>query len=69
MVAVTSKLTWLMFLFNDLQKQFEATILLFDNHATLHTATNHMYHEHTKDIELNFQVVREKVQAGVIITN
>eukprot|EP00257_Ricinus_communis_P018410 XP_015577124.1 uncharacterized protein LOC107261550 [Ricinus communis] len=68
MAAATCELTWLKFLFNDMQVSVGPAMLLCNNQAALHIAANSVYHERTKHIELDCHVVREKVQAGQIIT-
>lgn len=68
MAAATCELTWLRYLFNDLQVSLGPVKLFCDNQAALHIAANPVYHERTKHIELDCHVVREKIQAGQIIT-
>jgi heme/copper-type cytochrome/quinol oxidase subunit 2 len=54
MVAVTCELTWLIFLFDDLQVHiWDQLILYCDNQVALHIAANHVFHERTKYIELD----------------
>ncbi|CAL8122960.1 unnamed protein product [Prunus armeniaca] len=69
MAATTCELTWLRYLLQDLQVEHrQPATLLCDNKATLHIATNPVYHERTKHIELDCHTVRERIQNGEIQT-
>lgn len=42
------------------------TPLMCDNKATRLIATNHVYHEQTKHVELDCYFVRERIQSGEV---
>ena len=60
MAPATCELTWLRYLFNDLQVHLKIITLFCDNQAALCIAANPVYHERTKHIKLVCHVVREK---------
>ena len=69
MATTCLEITWLCYILNDLKViQDKPTILNCDNEAALHIAANPMFHEHTKHIEINCHIVREKLQAVIIST-
>ena len=66
--ATTSELIWLTQLLQDFGIIPSLPILLFcDNKATIHIASNPIFHERTKHIEIDCHFVRDHVSAGLII--
>lgn len=58
---------WLLYLMKDLQVQCSKTLVIYcDNLSAIHIATNHMFHERTKHLEIDCHIVREKVQTGMM---
>ena len=67
-VVITScEFQWLLSLFHDLQITHpQPTNMFCDNKATLHITTNLVFHEHTKNIEVDCHVVCERIQVGLV---
>ncbi|KAL4194433.1 hypothetical protein AMTRI_Chr05g68690 [Amborella trichopoda] len=69
MASTTSDLIWLKSFLNDLGFKSANPIPLFcDNQAAIHIATNPLFHEITKHIEVDCHFIKEKVQAKTICT-
>ncbi|XP_019098337.1 PREDICTED: uncharacterized protein LOC109131672 [Camelina sativa] len=68
MRKLTNELTWLKAFLKDLGIESKKPIIMHcDNQAAIHIATNPVFHERTKHIEVDFHKVREKIQEGVTL--
>lgn len=63
MASATSEIVWLRLLLQELGQSFihKPTPLFCDNQAAIHIASNPVFHERTKHIEVACHYVREKV--------
>jgi len=69
MAAATCELTWLRQLLLQLKiGNIYETKLICDNQAALHIASNSVFHERAKHIEIDCHFVREKDLSGKITT-
>lgn len=70
MAAATSEIIWLRLLLQELGllQKYKPTKLLCDNQAAIHIASNPVFHERTKHIEVDCHFVREKVLDNTIET-
>jgi hypothetical protein len=69
MAATVSKLTWLRFLLTNLYVEHPHSATLYcDNQAALHIASNPVFHERMKHIELDCHLIRDKILEGFIVT-
>lgn len=67
MASTCYEVTWLRNILKDLNvRNLAPTRLFCDNQAAIYIATNPVFHERTKHIEIDCHVVREKVQRGVV---
>ena len=69
MIQSVCKIMWLHQLLVDVGiKTLVLTKFLCDNHVAVHIASNPVFHERTKHIEIDCHFVREKIQLGLIST-
>ena len=67
MSAACSEIVWLCGLLTELGfSQSDSTPLYSDNTSVIQIATNHVYHERTKHIEVDFHSIREALDNRVI---
>lgn len=69
MADTTCELICLAALLCDLHCPLTGPATLYcDNQSALHIASNHVYHERTKHIEIDCHVVRERIHSGFLKT-
>ena len=70
MALATCELIWLRHLLQELRfGKGEQMKLICDNQAALHIASNPVFHERTKHIEVDCHFIREKIASGCIATS
>ncbi|RVW13553.1 Retrovirus-related Pol polyprotein from transposon TNT 1-94 [Vitis vinifera] len=70
MALATCELIWLRHLLQELRfGKDEQMKLICDNQATLHIASNPVFHEKTKHIEVDCHFIREKIASGCVATS
>ena len=69
MATTICELTWILHLLQDLHVKHDRPVLLYyDNQAALHIASNLVFHERSKHIEVDFHVVRNRIIDGTLKT-
>jgi hypothetical protein len=70
MAFTTCELIWLKQLLDELKFcKIESMSLICDNQAALHIASNPVFHERTKHIEIDCHFIREKILSRQIVTS
>ena len=70
MATTTCELVWLKQLLGELKfGKIDQMELVCDNQAALHIASNPVFHERTKDIEVECHFVREKISQEILLQN
>ena len=69
MAYMTCEIVWVCSLLEEIGFNVQLPMNLFcDNRAAIHIASNPVFHERTKHIEVDCHLVREKLTVGVIAT-
>ncbi|XP_041001588.1 uncharacterized mitochondrial protein AtMg00810-like [Juglans microcarpa x Juglans regia] len=68
MASTCYEIKWLTALLADFRIVFSSpSVLYYDSQAALHTAVNLVFHERTKQIEIDCHLVRDLIQNGTIL--
>ena len=65
-MSVTNEITWLTKLLKDFEVSLPSAMVYCDNQAAIHIATNPLFHERSKHMEIDCHLTREKVNEGVL---
>ncbi|KAL2251379.1 UNVERIFIED_CONTAM: Retrovirus-related Pol polyprotein from transposon RE1 [Sesamum indicum] len=67
MAATTCEVTWLIYILKNMGVEVKTPIPFYcDNKAALHITANPVFHERTKNLEIDCHIVRNKYKEGII---
>ena len=67
LTTTTCEIQWLTYILQDLGlPHIQPTTIYRDNQSAIHIASNQVFHEHTKHIEINCHIVRDKIIVGLL---
>jgi len=67
LAADSCELQWILYVLKDLQLTCSRVPVIYcDNQSALHIAVNPVFHERTKNLEIDCHIVREKLQANIL---
>jgi hypothetical protein len=67
LASATCELQWITFLLTDLKIQCDKLPALYcDSQSALHIASNPVFHERTKHLDIDCHIVRERLQGGLM---
>nr|GLL31440.1 uncharacterized protein LOC109150751 [Ipomoea trifida] len=66
--STVCEVQWLSYLLRDLQFQPSKPVAMFcDNKYAIAIAENHVFHERTKHIDIDYHIAREKLNEGLFM--
>jgi hypothetical protein len=67
LASATCELQWILYLLRDLHVSCtKLPVLYCDNQSAIHIASNPVFHERTKHLEIDCHLIREKLHSGIL---